>query len=231
MKKDENETLSEMAYDKLREMILQFELLPNEVLSDFTLAKTMQISRSPIRQALERLRRHGLVVYDSEKKKLIVAPLTMDLIVQIFEARIAVETAAVKAIIEKNLLDQSRLNMLEELNNKLSLSFKEKDYQKSVELDSEFHLMLVKLSENTYLDMLYKTLINQNIRIKYLTTQDESWHEKTVLDHQEIVNLLKKGEMNAVTKILEEHLSNYQVILFDFERKFVELILKHKKLI
>lgn len=57
-----SDTLTDRAYDRLEEMIVTMQLPPGEILSEHALARQLGIGRTPIREALQRLAREGLVV-------------------------------------------------------------------------------------------------------------------------------------------------------------------------
>lgn len=59
--------LGEAAYVRLERMIVMLELAPGAVLSETTLARNLQIGRSPVRDALKRLEREGLVTVLSRR--------------------------------------------------------------------------------------------------------------------------------------------------------------------
>lgn len=54
--------LVDQAYEDIKNMICNFELIPGQIVSDFTLSKKMGMSRTPIRQALQKLEGDDLIV-------------------------------------------------------------------------------------------------------------------------------------------------------------------------
>ena len=65
-------TLVEIAYEKIRNKICDFELYPGQDVSDFTLCKELGMSRTPVRQALVQLEHDGLVKNAGIGKKMCI---------------------------------------------------------------------------------------------------------------------------------------------------------------
>ena len=83
-------TLVEIAYERIRNKICDFELYPGQDVSDFTLCKELGMSRTPVRQALVQLEHDGLVQNAGVGKSYQVSQITEEEIADIFEAREAV---------------------------------------------------------------------------------------------------------------------------------------------
>ena len=104
--------LVDQAYEDIKNMICNFELIPGQIVSDFTLSKKMGMSRTPIRQALQKLEGDDLIVDAGAGKSYQVSPITEDGIIDLFDAREGIEVAAVRIALEKGI-DETRLIELE----------------------------------------------------------------------------------------------------------------------
>ena len=80
-------TLVEIAYEKIRNKICDFELYPGQDVSDFTLCKELGMSRTPVRQALVQLEHDGLVKNAGIGKSYQVSEITEEEIADIFFKR------------------------------------------------------------------------------------------------------------------------------------------------
>ena len=83
--------LVDQAYEDIKNMICNFELIPGQIVSDFTLSKKMGMSRTPIRQALQKLEGDDLIVDAGAGKSYQVSPITEDGIIDLFDAREGIE--------------------------------------------------------------------------------------------------------------------------------------------
>jgi DNA-binding GntR family transcriptional regulator len=88
---------SDAAYDRLREEILHWRLLPGTPLSEIELAERLGVSRTPLRAALARLALEGLV--DTSRGRTgVVSEVSAETITELFELREALETQAVRLV-------------------------------------------------------------------------------------------------------------------------------------
>ncbi|CAN5157408.1 hypothetical protein BH11ACT3_BH11ACT3_00140 [soil metagenome] len=85
---------SEQAYERLRDDILSWRLVPGTALSEIELAGRLGISRTPLRAALARLTLEGLV--DSSRRTAVVSEVSPDSIIDLFEVREALESQAAR---------------------------------------------------------------------------------------------------------------------------------------
>jgi DNA-binding GntR family transcriptional regulator len=88
---------SDAAYDRLREEILHWRLLPGTALSEIDLAARLGVSRTPLRAALARLALEGLV--DTSRGRTgVVSEVSAESITELFELREALETQAARLV-------------------------------------------------------------------------------------------------------------------------------------
>src|SRR5918999_5583796 len=96
----DNRTLWEQVRDRLREDILSGELPPGTVLSESSLARSFGVSRGPIREALGRLERDGLVTI-TPRRGAIVTELSREEFVDAYQVREALETLAIQHAVSR----------------------------------------------------------------------------------------------------------------------------------
>ena len=91
---EKDSSLTSKAYETIRQQIFDFDLFPGQVVSDYLLSKELNMSRTPIRQALMRLSNEGLLEEQSGKKNYCVANITKEDIQDLFDFREGIETTA-----------------------------------------------------------------------------------------------------------------------------------------
>ena len=85
--------LSSLAYDQLLQSIVSFELVPGTALQERILADQLEMSRTPVREALRRLTHEGWVQNSLKRNVMEVKPLTREDIEELFEMRMDVKRA------------------------------------------------------------------------------------------------------------------------------------------
>lgn len=199
-------TLSEQAYEEIRNGILCGKLRPGDIMTEEKLSEELSISRTPIRTALQRLLFEGLLSSCSNKK-LIVTPISKEDIKQINPIRCALETLAIRLIVP-GTVPQSSIKALEETAHKQSLciSFSHHGYNDYLLLDHKFHMAIVDLAQNAYLyDMAEKTSLLFN-RFLLLSGTLEKHSLQALDEHREILQFLKDEKYEFAQISMEKHI-------------------------
>ncbi len=192
-------TLKQIAYDYIKCKIINCEYAPNAFINEEMIAKELNVSRTPIREALMRLEQEQLINI-LPKRGIVVCPLTPDLITSIFETRILLEPY----IIENYgmYLDKDKL-----------LYFKNKyegeEYRKDkseFEIDDEFHIFLYNCSKNKYLVKTLENTTVQNQRIRIYSGIKVFRVPITYDQHISIINALLNEDYKLAAKRLREHI-------------------------
>ncbi|MDE1950402.1 MAG: GntR family transcriptional regulator, partial [Burkholderiales bacterium] len=84
------QTLGDRAYRQLKQMVFDFKLMPGDRCSESELAERLALSRTPLRQALQRLEREGFLQV-LPKVGWQVAPLDFDIFDELYDLRILIE--------------------------------------------------------------------------------------------------------------------------------------------
>ena len=206
----------EVAYETIRSRIITMELKPGDPLNDRELAEELGISRTPMRDALGRLEQEGLIEI-RPKRGITVKSLTVSDINMIFEVRNLYEPYILKNY--GSLLPVERLHGFYDIflhTDSNSECFKNNDY--FYELDSDFHLMIVRSCPNVYIQNNYSLILTQNARFRYMTGNvSNNRLEDTFKEHLDIIRpCLQKNWDEAAEKMLyhleESKKSTFQLI-------------------
>src|SRR3954465_1678799 len=100
-------TLTDRAYRELEEMIVTLQLLPGTVLSEQALAVRLKIGRTPIREALQRLARDGLVLI-MPRRGIMVSEINLRLQLRLLEVRRELERLMASLAAERATPDERR---------------------------------------------------------------------------------------------------------------------------
>ena len=168
-------------------MAMTFHFLPGERLNEAILAKELGVSRTPLREALNRLSSEGFLTFSANNgffRKTIDVKEIFDL----YEFRRCLELAAVKLSVERATDEQ--LSEIEAFVAESALEVKDRTVDDFVTLDERFHEMLIKLTGNMQmLDALKKI----NARIQFVRWLDMTERRpETQSQHKLIVAALRK---------------------------------------
>ncbi len=196
---------SDQAYSLLKEMILEMKISPHDCLSESKLASLIGMSRTPVREALNRLKNEAIVISSDNKGYFLKVP-TIKEMKDLYELRAVLEVGAIRLAAPK--LD---LDVLADFEKKF-LSFKseagkagEKDFE-FVKLGREFHFFIVDSTGNNEIKELIKG-IYERLAISRLYSYDHRRND-AVDEHLKIVEALKERSLEKCHTCMEEHLKN-----------------------
>lgn len=148
--------LGDAVYQVLYGSIISLDLEPGTVLSETALAKELEVSRTPIRNALLRLAGEGLLE-ETNGQPFTVAGFKQVECQQLMEARIAIEAQAAYWAAER--ISGRQLLALKTHMEAMSRAFDAWDVREMVSTDSAFHQTIVDAAGNAFLSALYRQLV------------------------------------------------------------------------
>ncbi len=199
-----------MVYRRLREMIDTLELFPGSRITEIEIANQLSVSRTPIREALQRLQIEGQIEV-VPKQGCFVRNIDIDSINQFYDVRIILESRAIELAcdhISKPLLD----SLLEEW----SPANVSNDYTKHIKTirqqEESFHCALAKGAGNGVLER-YLNDVNNNIRVvRWLGFPDMSAIKDTYEEHYELCEIIRDGKKRSAKSAMKKHIQKSQAL-------------------
>lgn len=189
------------AYNVIKEKIINCEYAPGMLLNEEVLREELQVSRTPIRDALSRLEQEGLISIIS-KKGIIVSSLSISDINMIFEVRMLCEPYALIQYGSK--IDPNTIMDFYNSFSKPAESYSSEDY---FALDDAFHASIINAIPNRYLLRTYDCIQNQNLRFRVMTGRVNAKRLKeTSAEHLRILAACLKQDWALAAKEMENHL-------------------------
>ena len=150
-------------YQRVRTMAAAFEFKPEERINESELSKTLGVSRTPLREALNRLVAEGLLTVQ-DGKGFFCRSLVPEQLVHLYELRQAIESETCLRAVER-ASDEQIHSVREFLKSVAPVYDSKSSAQEIVRLDEEFHLRIAGLSGN---GELVSALQNINERLRYV---------------------------------------------------------------
>jgi len=191
------------AYNTLREKILNGELKVGQRLDVEVTAQQMGVSRTPVKDALQKLSTEGLIEIKS-RKGTFVAQVELRDLEETFEVREALELKACQLLSGK--LSREQAAILRKLNDKM----KDRNLTRPehIRMNHEFHRTLIEFTGNKRLSKMYMDLSAPVIMVRIHPKYDD-WKgplEAVVEDHQNIIDALLENRMEGAQRILSKHI-------------------------
>lgn len=212
----EGRTKSQSAYALIRHWILIGRLEPGRRLDQEWLASTLQISRMPLRQALERLVAEGLVI-STPHRSAVVAPLSEALLEDIYASRRALEGMLAEMGARK--LTAADIGTLSALIEGQEQVVEGGDVEGYVRLDRKFHSTLYRASGYEQSCALIERLRDTSDRyIRFYASNNHGAH-KSILEHWKILRAAEKGEAEKARELTERHIADGYTVLVSIVRR------------
>ncbi len=196
--------IRKQVYEHLRDQILENIIAPESRLVEAQIAKSLGISRTPVREALHLLEKDGFI--DSiPRVGYRVRKLVLDELEEIFEIRKVNELLACSWAIKK--ITTKSIKALEENIKMTAQALKQDRPETFLELDQEFHEILVLASGSQHLTDLCQQLRRLMLRYRMDSIKKRDTVENALKGHTAILNALKEKDETALMDALVSHLN------------------------
>lgn len=203
-----NKTSEQKAYDLIKNGIINRKLAPGIQLIEATVAEKLDISRTPVRNALKKLSNEGLIKTIPNKGSFVIQP-TIEEIEQAFEMRLELELMAIKTIIMNAMEDD--ITNLEVLVDREAYAIGNRDILEYVNINKEFHMLIAHVSRNKFLIQFTEKIIDIiNIFVLLYDVFNEVRPEdiKSIDEHRQIINAIKTKNKEALETLIKNHLNS-----------------------
>ena len=198
-----NLSLVNQAYQELKRIILEHQIPQGGKLNEGELAAALGISRTPVREAINRLEKEGLVEIFPQRGAFVVQFSEKD-VNELFLIRENLEGLAAYLAAEK--MTGNDLAKLESCIQGFKEPYSKKDIQRYAREDFKFHQTIIMLSDARRLINLISTLYD-HIRIFRLTTMGLSSRMNTSLaEHQSLIEALRKKDAEEAERQMRQHI-------------------------
>jgi len=196
-------SLADQAYAEIKKRIFDFALMPGDRLSESELAQQIAVSRTPLRQALQRLQHEGFVEA-IPKVGWLIPPLDFEKFDELYEFRVLIECHAVRALCASDK-DRSRLHKLSRV---WSVAAKDRidDPDKVSMLDEAFHGQIVEGTGNRELLRTYREITERMRIVRRLDFYNAERIAATYDEHTKVLAAIQKRRTDEAQRLLRAHI-------------------------
>ena len=197
-------SIADTVFDRIEADILNGNLKRGDILTELKLCEMLSVSRTPVREALNRLRQEGLIE-DSGQGAVVVGITDHDLD-DIYEIRLRIEGLAT-AMCADAITDE-QLKQLEETVALQEYYTGRRDSDSIRNLDSEFHRLIYSYCGSRILADLLSDLHRKVQRFRRSSVENPERAHAAVREHAEILDALKKRDRNRAEQLAVAHIKN-----------------------
>jgi len=214
-------SLGEHVFENLKQAIIRGEVVAGTRLVESRIADALDISRTPVREAIHKLEREGLIE-KLPRGGFSVLGLTREEIGETFGIRSVLESYA--ASLSALNYQDGELLPLEEKISEYEMYLQKKQLEILPKINTEFHDLLYTLSRNPKLNRMINHLRDQIYRFRQILLKDERMARMSNADHRQMVVLIRKKDAEGVEQLVREHILRGQAAVlkeFDEQKKDV----------
>lgn len=214
----ERKSLGEHVFESLKQAIIRGKISPEEWLVESHIAETLGISRTPVREAIHKLEREGLIERQP-RGGFTVLGLNRDDIEETFGLRSVLEGYAARLAAVKHKAEELR-----------SLEKKIGEFQKALDLkkmdslpaiNTQFHDLLYGLSKSPKLISMINGLRDQIYRYREMILKERKFAMASNLDHKRMLKSIRKRDPDAAERLVKDHIiKGQEVVLREYDKQF-----------
>lgn len=199
-------SLSDTAYNKIKDALCEGRIVPGDVLSESQLAEEMGMSRTPVREALRALASEGWLEIKNGVGAFVKSISSKDM-EDLYEIRCLLETHAARTAVfhitneEIDILEARFQCLLHNCQAGVT-----PDPKVFSDLDWELHDLIVQRCQNNYIKSIMQTNTSNMKRYQYLSAEAFNDIQESTRQHLDILALLRSRDPEALAQTLQKHL-------------------------
>ena len=196
--------LRKQVYEVLRETILTGKLKPGEKITEVEIAEELNVSRTPVREAIRMLELEELLVIVPQRGVFVAGIKSTKQIDDIFQVRAELEGLA--AFLTAQNISDEQIFKLNNYIKSLKECIEDNDLQRCIEIDISFHQVIYETSENKWLQKLLDSLFEQITRFRSRSLAQKGRMKAALEEHQQLSEALSERKPEKAKKLAREHI-------------------------
>jgi DNA-binding GntR family transcriptional regulator len=201
---------ADFVYDSLRDAIWEGRIARGERVREEEIARILGVSRTPVREALQRLQRRGLLV-TGPGRGLMVAELSKREVIELYAMREILEGSAARFAAQRAM--RPEIDILYRLQRDLADA--PDDALVLVKLNRRFHQAIYDAAHNQYLTQTLDTLHDSMALLHSTTFRAPNRRRESDEEHRRIVSAIERHDADAAETIAREHIRQAQRTRFE----------------
>ena len=196
---------SDIAYNRIKNLIMIAELRPGQVIIESELMDKFKMGRTPIREALNRLSWEEQVKI-IPRKCILVSEFPLEKMESIYQIREVLTILEGELATNKSTKEEIErlLNIVEDMKN-------EKEPDKRVMLEREFHRAISKMTKNSILEASINNITDFCIRFMFLNKSHlDTISDSVINECEEIIDSIESGNVDNTIKLLKQHVTGFK---------------------
>jgi hypothetical protein len=207
-----SQNLHEAIFQKLRSLLVEGVITPGSKLNERELAESLNVSRTPIREAIKRLAADGLVELIANRGAIAVQLSHAD-VINTFDVIAQLEGYSGE-LAAKNI-SKAALSELEALQYEMMASYARRNLSSYNKLNLRIHHLINQAANNPVLGQLFSQVNARIEALRFRSNQNGVKWEQAVEEHQEMIDALKAHDSERMRKVMIQHVINKRDVVIE----------------
>jgi DNA-binding GntR family transcriptional regulator len=204
--------LREIVYEELKRRILVGEIAPGTRMMEVELADIMGVSRTPIREAIRKLEKEGLVSIEP-RRGAYASEISIKDMLDVLEVRQDLEGMAAAMAAEK-VTEEEKIAFIK-ANDDYKEAVRNGNTEDMIRCDEYFHQLIVNYSGNKTLNQLLSQVQELALRFRYIYYDNFSSYKNMPMEHEEIEEAILSGDTQRARIVAEDHILRLKQFVMD----------------
>ena len=211
--------LREIVYEELKRQIMIGEIPPGTRMMEVELADDMGVSRTPIREAIRKLEKEGLVSIEP-RRGAYASEISIKDMVDVLEVREFLEGMA--AGLASKRITEEETEAIKHAVEAYRDAVESGNTEEIIREDEIFHKLIVDCSGNKTLIQMINQVQELALRFRYIYYEDFSRYQNMPNEHQEILDAVLTGDPETARKVADEHVLRLKEFVVEQGDKIVK---------
>ncbi len=204
--------LREMVYEELKIQILTGAIVPGTRMMEVDLAEEMGVSRTPIREAIRKLEKEGLVTIEP-RRGAYASRITTEDMVEILEVRQDLEGLA--AFFAAERMNASQMKELRDASEKYNKAVEKGSMEDMIRHDTRFHRIIVDSCNNKILVHMVEQLQELVLRFRYIYYDNFRRADNMPEEHKAIMEAIASGDAEKAREAADVHIDRLKQLVIE----------------
>jgi DNA-binding GntR family transcriptional regulator len=214
-------SLHEQVAQRLRQMLVENQIAPGAKLNERELSEVLQVSRTPLREAIKMLAAEGLVEL-LPNRGAIAVELTEADVLNTFEVMAGLE--ALSGELAAQRITDAELAEIRAMHFEMLAAYTRRDLPAYYRLNSQIHRAINTAAKNGVLTATYNQVNARLQALRFRSNQDEAKWKQAMAEHDRMIDALGKRDAAAMRKVLGEHLDHKRDVVVEQLRQASKLV-------
>ena len=201
---------------RLRQRIVEGQIAPGAKLNERELSEALQVSRTPLREAIKMLAAEGLVELLPHRGA-VAAQLSEQDVVDTFEVIAGLEGQAGELAAQR--IDEGQLAELRALHYEMLAAYTRRDLSTYYRLNAQIHERINAAARNPVLAQTYRNVNARLQALRFRSNLDERKWQHAVAEHEQMLGLLARRDAPALRALLVRHLEHKRDAVLELMRR------------